>query len=80
MLTPLTYLGGVFYSISLLPEFWQYVSKVNPIVYMVNAFRYGFLGVSDVNIVSSFAVLSVFVVGLFAVAYYLVDRGIGLRS
>ncbi|GAM55234.1 permease component [Vibrio ishigakensis] len=50
------------------------MSKVNPIVYMVNAFRYGFLGVSDVNIVSSFAVLSVFVVGLFAVAYYLVDR------
>lgn len=80
VLTPLTYLGGVFYSISLLPEFWQYVSKVNPIVYMVNAFRYGFLGVSDVNIVTSFAVLGVFVAGLFAVAYYLVDRGIGLRS
>ncbi|WP_261815920.1 ABC transporter permease [Vibrio gallicus] len=80
ILTPLTYLGGVFYSISLLPEFWQHISKINPIVYMVNAFRYGFLGVSDVNIVSSFTVLTVFVVLLFSLAYYLVDRGIGLRS
>ncbi|MFA0436030.1 ABC transporter permease [Vibrio breoganii] len=80
ILTPLTYLGGVFYSISLLPEFWQGVSKINPIVYMVNAFRYGFLGVSDVDIVSSFTVLTLFVVILFAVAYRLVDKGIGLRS
>jgi ABC-2 type transport system permease protein len=80
ILTPLTYLGGVFYSISLLPEFWQGVSKVNPIVYMVNAFRYGFLGVSDVSITSSFTVLGIFVVVLFAVAYRLVDRGTGLRS
>ncbi|MGF1696677.1 ABC transporter permease [Vibrio kyushuensis] len=80
ILTPLTYLGGVFYSISLLPEFWQTVSKINPIVYMVNAFRYGFLGVSDVDIVTSFSVLIVFVVALYAVAHYLVTRGIGLRS
>ncbi|BBM63851.1 transport permease protein [Vibrio alfacsensis] len=80
VLTPLTYLGGVFYSISLLPEFWQAVSKLNPIVYMVNAFRYGFLGVSDVGIVTSFSVLSVFVVALYAVAHYLVTKGIGLRS
>ncbi|MCK6262360.1 ABC transporter permease [Vibrio sp. ZSDE26] len=80
ILTPLTYLGGVFYSISLLPEFWQTVSKINPIVYMVNAFRYGFLGVSDVDIVSSFSVLIVFVLALYAVAHYLVTRGIGLRS
>ncbi|OIQ25266.1 ABC transporter permease [uncultured Vibrio sp.] len=80
ILTPLTYLGGVFYSISLLPEFWQGVSKINPIVYMVNAFRYGFLGVSDVDIVTSFSVLIVFVLGLYAVAHYLVTRGIGLRS
>ncbi|CAE6893447.1 Transport permease protein [Vibrio sp. B1REV9] len=80
VLTPLTYLGGVFYSISLLPEFWQGVSKLNPIVYMVNAFRYGFLGVSDVGIVTSFSVLSVFVVALYAVAHYLVTKGIGLRS
>ena len=80
VLTPLTYLGGVFYSISLLPEFWQGVSKINPIVYMVNAFRYGFLGVSDVGIVTSFGVLGVFVVVLYTVAHYLVTKGIGLRS
>lgn len=80
VLTPLTYLGGVFYSISLLPEFWQGVSKANPIVYMVNSFRYGFLGVSDVGIVTSFSVLGLFVVGLYAIAHYLVTRGIGLRS
>ncbi len=80
VLTPLTYLGGVFYSISLLPDFWQGVSKLNPIVYMVNAFRYGFLGVSDVGIVTSFSVLTVFVVALYAVAHYLVTKGIGLRS
>ncbi|EGU59772.1 inner membrane transport permease [Vibrio nigripulchritudo ATCC 27043] len=80
VLTPLTYLGGVFYSISLLPELWQWVSKINPIVYMVNAFRYGFLGVSDVGIATSFGVLGVFIVGLYAVAHYLVAKGIGLRS
>ncbi|GAD78508.1 ABC transporter permease [Vibrio ezurae] len=80
ILTPLTYLGGVFYSINLLPDFWQAVSKINPIVYMVNAFRYGFLGVSDVDIVSSFTVLVIFVAVLFAIAYRLVDKGIGLRS
>lgn len=80
VLTPLTYLGGVFYSISLLPEFWQGVSKINPIVYMVNAFRYGFLGVSDVDITTSFAVLMAFVVALYCVAHYLVTKGKGLRS
>ncbi|WP_375754157.1 ABC transporter permease [Vibrio sp. HN007] len=80
VLTPLTYLGGVFYSLTLLPEFWQGVSKINPIVYMVNAFRYGFLGVSDVGIVTSFGVLSVFIVVLYAIAHYLVTSGKGLRS
>ncbi|MFV0449497.1 MAG: ABC transporter permease [Vibrio sp.] len=80
VLTPLTYLGGVFYSISLLPEFWQGVSKINPIVYMVNAFRYGFLGVSDVDIATSFSVLSVFVVILYCLAHYLVTKGKGLRT
>ncbi|MCC4799613.1 ABC transporter permease [Enterovibrio norvegicus] len=80
ILTPLTYLGGVFYSLSLLPEFWQGVSKLNPIVYMVNAFRYGFLGVSDVSIVTSFSVLVAFIVALYSVAWYLISRGIGLRT
>ncbi|MDD9175600.1 ABC transporter permease [Aliivibrio finisterrensis] len=80
ILTPLTYLGGVFYSISLLPEFWQGVSKLNPIVYMVNAFRYGFLGVSDVGIGTAFAVLAAFIVVLYAVALHLISKGTGLRS
>lgn len=80
VLTPLTYLGGVFYSLSLLPEFWQWVSKLNPIVYMVNAFRYGFLGVSDVGIGTAFSVLLAFVVALYGLAHYLISKGIGLRS
>ena len=80
VLTPLTYLGGVFYSISLLPEFWQGVSQINPIVYMVNAFRYGFLGISDVDLTLSFSVLGVFIVTLFTIAMTLISKGIGLRS
>ena len=80
VLTPLTYLGGVFYSISLLPDFWQGVSQINPIVYMVNAFRYGFLGISDVNIAVAFTVIGVFIVTLFTIAMTLISKGIGLRS
>ncbi|MDN3653462.1 ABC transporter permease [Thalassotalea ponticola] len=80
VLTPLTYLGGVFYSISLLPEFWQGVSKINPIVYMVNAFRYGFLGTSDVSLTMAFSVICIFVVVLYSIAMYLINKGIGLRS
>ena len=80
VLTPLTYLGGVFYSLTLLPEFWQWVSKANPIVYMVNGFRYGFLGVSDVNHYVSLGLLVGFNVILFTVAYQLINRGVGIRS
>lgn len=80
VLTPLTYLGGVFYSISLLPEFWQTVSKFNPIVYMVNGFRYGFLGVSDVPVIYTFGVLLLFIVVLYSVAFSLMEKGVGLRS
>lgn len=80
VLTPLTYLGGVFYSISLLPDFWQAVSKFNPIVYMINGLRYGFLGISDVPLFYTFAVLISLCVVLYAVAYSLIQRGIGLRS
>lgn len=79
VLTPLTYLGGVFYSITLLPDFWQGVSQFNPIIYMVNAFRYGFLGVSDVDITTAFVVIVAFISGLFAVAYRLIDKGVGIR-
>ncbi len=80
VLTPLTYLGGVFYSISLLPDAWQLVSKVNPIIYMVNAFRYGFLGISDVSVGVSFTVILLFIALLYTVAYQLINKGIGLRS
>lgn len=80
VLTPLTYLGGVFYSISLLPTFWQWVSKLNPIVYMINGFRYGFLGISDVGLIYTFCVLSIFIIALYSVAYYLISHGVGLKS
>jgi len=80
VLTPLTYLGGVFYSIKLLPEFWQYVSLANPILYMVNAFRFGILGASDVSLVNAFAVIGVFIIVLGSVCMVLLSRGVGLRS
>ena len=80
ILTPLTYLGGVFYSISLLPDFWQGASKLNPIIYMVNAFRYGFLGKSDIQVGIAFAIIIVFIVLLSTFAMYLLNRGIGLRA
>jgi ABC-2 type transport system permease protein len=80
VLTPLTYLGGVFYSLTLLPGFWQHVAAFNPVVYMVNAFRYGFLGVSDVSLWLALAVVLGFIVVLFSFAMYLINRGIGLRS
>lgn len=80
VLTPLTYLGGVFYSISLLPEFWQTVSRANPILYMVNAFRYGILGTSDISITTAYAILIFFVVLLFVACQQLMHRGIGIRE
>ncbi len=79
VLTPLTYLGGVFYSITLLPEFWQQVSLINPILYMVNTFRYGILGVSDIHLGAAFAIIGVFVIGLYSFAYYLLKIGKGIR-
>ncbi len=80
ILTPLTYLGGVFYSITSLPEFWQNVSKANPILYMINGFRYGFLGVSDVSLGVSLAVLIGFIVILAAANLYLLKKGVGLKN
>ena len=80
VLTPLTYLGGVFYSISLLPEFWQGASKANPILYMVNAFRYGILGTSDISIGVAYAILVIFVIVLFSACMILMKRGIGIRE
>ncbi len=80
VLAPLTYLGGVFYSISLLPSFWQKVSVVNPILYMVNGFRYGMLGVSDVSLWQTYGVILVAGMILFAWCLILLHRGTGLRT
>ena len=80
VLTPLTYLGGVFYSMSLLPEFWQAVSMANPVLYMVNAFRYGLLGVSDINLSSGIAIILAFTLILAIYAHSLMRRGIGIKS
>lgn len=80
ILTPLTYLGGVFYSIDLLPEFWRGVSMLNPILYMVNAFRYGILGVSDVNVTAALAAILVFTLAGFFYALWLLHRGVGIRN
>ncbi|WP_018405489.1 ABC transporter permease [Marinobacter gelidimuriae] len=80
ILTPLTYLGGVFYSIDLLPDFWRGVSMINPILYMVNGFRYGILGVSDVNPFVSLGMILLFIVVLAAVALNLLRRGKGIRN
>ncbi|MWN04903.1 ABC transporter permease [Gilliamella sp. Pas-s95] len=80
VLTPLTYLGGVFYSITMLPDFWQWISKINPIVYMINGFRYGFLGVTDVPLGITFSILILFVTGLYVIAWRLIESGRGLRS
>ncbi len=80
VLTPLTYLGGIFYSIKLLPEFWQTVSHVNPILYMINAFRYGFLGITDINLSISYSLILVFCVILFVVNLRLLKSGYGIRQ
>ena len=79
ILTPFTYLGGVFYSIKLLPDFWQTVSHFNPVLYMVNAFRYGFLGVSDISLWTSYAIIIGSIVVLFLLNLRLISRGYGLR-
>jgi ABC-2 type transport system permease protein len=80
ILTPLTYLGGIFYSISLLPEFWQQASLANPILYMVNAFRYGFLGVSDISLALSYAISIGFIIILYLFSLHLLRRGHGIRT
>ncbi|HWB34236.1 MAG TPA: ABC transporter permease [Candidatus Paceibacterota bacterium] len=80
VLTPLTYLGGIFYSISQFPPFWQKVSLFNPILYMINAFRYGFLGVSDVPIWICFTVLLGFTAAFAIAVAYLFKKGIGMKN
>ncbi|MCM5704746.1 ABC transporter permease [Larsenimonas salina] len=80
VLTPLTYLGGVFYSINTLPELWQNISMINPILYMVNTFRYGILGVSDIDAGGAIAAISMFIVVFYILALWLLKRGQGIRS
>lgn len=80
ILTPLTYLGGIFYSINLLPEFWRGVSHFNPILYMISSFRYGFLGVSDIGLLFSYCIIILFVAILFSINLRLLNRGYGIRN
>lgn len=80
VLTPLTYLGGIFYSIQQFPQFWQQVSLANPILYMVNAFRYGFLGISDISLAICFSVLIGFILLFLLVTLWLFREGIGMKN
>ena len=80
VLTPLTYLGGIFYSINMLPEFWQQLSLANPILYMVNAFRYGFLGVSDISLAISYTIIIAFIITLYLFSLHLLKKGYGIRT
>lgn len=80
VLTPLTYLGGVFYSINLLPPFWQSISMLNPVLYMVNAFRYGVLGFTDVDISLAMGMIVLFIIIAAIYSMYLLKNGKGLRS
>ncbi len=80
VLTPLIYLGGVFYSMDLLPEFWANVSRLNPLVYVVNAFRYGMLGVSDVNLMVAFGMIALFTLVAFTYSMHLLNSGKRLRQ
>jgi len=80
VLTPLTYLGGVFFSIEMLPQLWQNISLANPIIYMVNSFRMGVLGITDVNLATSMIVIVSFLVILFSLCLYLLNRGVGIRN
>jgi len=79
VLTPLTYLGGIFYSIDMLPAFWQNVSLVNPILYMINSFRYGLLGISDTSLVTAMSMIIIFIMVLFSYALYLLKKGVGIK-
>ena len=80
VLAPLTYLGGVFYTVTLLPDFWQTVSKFNPILYMVNSMRYSVLGVSDIEILDGLLIIITFFILLLIASIFLLKRGIGIRD
>jgi ABC-2 type transport system permease protein len=80
VLTPLTYLGGIFYSITMLPPIWQHVSLATPILYMINAFRFGFLGVSDIPLTASYAISLGFIALLYTFSIHLLRKGHGIRT
>lgn len=80
LLTPLTYLGGVFYSVKMLPPIWQQVSHANPILYMIDGFRYGVHGISDMSPILSLGVLLGFCIVFFSIVWYLFQRGYGVRT
>ncbi len=80
VLTPLTYLGGIFYSIEMLPEFWQNASLLNPVLYMINGFRHGILGESDINITLAFIVICVFIALFGFWAMLLLNKGVGIKD
>lgn len=80
VLVPLTYLGGIFYSVHMLPGIWQPISLGNPILYMINTFRYGMLGISDIDLLTAYTVIILFIVALYSYSLWLLKRGVGLRG
>lgn len=80
ILTPLTYLGGVFYSIKMLPPLWQKLSLANPILYIIDVFRYGVLGIADINIYFAVAMIILFIAVLFGICLHLLNKGVGIRT
>ncbi len=80
ILMPLTYLGGVFYSVKSLPLFWQKISSFNPVLYMVNGFRFGFYGFSDVNVLTSFLIIFLFIISLVSIITHMLNKGTGLKN
>ena len=80
VLTPLTYLGGIFYTIQMLPDFWQHVSFGNPILYMINGFRYGLLGIADIQLFTCYLIIIGFIALLFGMSLWLLKKGVGIRS
>ena len=80
ILTPLTYLGGVFYSVDMLPELWQKISLANPILYIVNSFRYGLIGVTDIDITVALTMIISFIIALIIFSLYLLKKGVGIKQ
>ena len=80
VITPLVYLGGVFYPISLLPMFWQHLTRADPLLYMIDTLRFGFLGISDIPLAEAYGIMGGFLVALFCVSLWLLKRGTGLKA